>query len=104
MSSTMELADDWVETLGRSLAEARQQETIADLRLDHIRTGEAAHGVQTAAIDAYGGNPIGHTLQATSALSRRQLWCEKPFFGPILDLEVTRTGGRFRLPRGVLGA
>jgi 2-keto-4-pentenoate hydratase len=93
--------------LKRSAVHSRRRDNRKPSRISGLTASgrvRRPHGVQTAAIDAYGGNSFGYAVQATGALSRRQLWCEQPFFGSILDLEVTRSGGRFRLPRGVLGA
>jgi 2-keto-4-pentenoate hydratase len=100
----MQLAPELVESFGKALAHARRAGALVDLRLDRVMTEESAEAVQAAAIDAYGGAPIGYSIQATSALSRRQLGCDHPLFGPLLDDDVVQSGGQLRLPLGALGA
>jgi 2-keto-4-pentenoate hydratase len=100
----MELSSDRLEALGAALAEARRHETVKDLPLDRVATLEEAEAVQAAAVEAYGGSPIGYSIQGTSAQTGRQLCCAEPIFGPLLDSELLSNGSRFRLPRGVFGA
>ena len=96
-------SSDWIEDLGSGLARARLG-VLADLRLDHIMTLDQAEAVQSAAVEAYSGTPAGYSIQGTTALSRRQIFCDEPIFGPLLNSDVVRSGSRFRLPRGVVGA
>lgn len=100
----MEQPSDWVEVFGVALAAARRTGTVADLRLDQVMTLDRAEAVQSVAVEAYGSSPAGYSMQGTTTLSRRQICCDGPIYGPLLDSDVVRSGARFRLPRGVLGA
>ncbi|WP_414474624.1 2-keto-4-pentenoate hydratase [Microvirga sp. M2] len=98
------MSPDQVEELGAALARCRQSGTVSPLRLDRIASAEDAEAVQAAAVEAYGGVQRGYALRATTALSRRLLRCDEPFFGPLLDSDLALSGGSLRLPYGVLGA
>ena len=95
---------DWAEAIGVALAGARQRGTVVDIRLDDVTTLEQAEAVQLAAVEAYGGVPIGYSIQGTSTQSRRQLNSDEPIFGPLLDFDVVSSGESFRLPPGIVGA
>ena len=81
-----------------------QHGTVSPLRLDRIASAEDAEAVQTAAVEAYDGLRRGYAIHATTALSQRLLCCHEPFFGPLLDSDLTLSGNFCRLPYGVLGA
>ncbi|MGO4574162.1 2-keto-4-pentenoate hydratase [Microvirga sp. 2TAF3] len=98
------MSPDQVEELGTALARCRQHGTVSPLRLDRIASAEDAEAVQAAAVEAYGGIPRGYSIHATTALSRRLLCCDEPFFGPLLDSDLVLNGSSFHLPYGVLGA
>jgi 2-keto-4-pentenoate hydratase len=95
---------DQIEHLGRGLADCRKWGTVVELGLDLMRSDEEAEAVQTAAMEAYGGDPCGYSVQATTPLTQRLLGCSAPIFGPLLDVDVIESNTSFRLPRGVLGA
>ena len=95
---------DEIEAIGAALAAARKHGTLADLALDRISSDEEAEAVQAAGVEAYGGAPLGYSIQATSALARRLFGCEAPIFGVLADTDVVYDGAKFPLPHGVLGA
>jgi 2-keto-4-pentenoate hydratase len=98
------MSPEQIEELGSALAQCRKHGIVADLAVDLIGSNDEAEAVQIAAVEAYGGDPCGYSVQATTPLSQRLLGCHVPIFGPLLDTDVVESGTSFRLPRGVLGA
>jgi 2-keto-4-pentenoate hydratase len=98
------MSPEQIEELGSALTQCRKHGVVADLPVHLIGSDDEAEAVQTAAVEAYGGDPCGYSVQATTPLSQRLLGCPTPIFGPLLDTDVVESGTSFRLPRGVLGA
>ena len=78
------------------VAAARKHGTLADLALDRISSDEEAEAVQAAGVEAYGGAPLGYSIQATSALARRLFGCEARFLACWLIQTSSMTGQSFR--------
>jgi hypothetical protein len=72
-----------IEELGSALAHCRECGGVADLPVDPKVSDEGAEAVQTAALEAYGGDPCGYSVQATTPLSQRRLGCHALIIGPL---------------------
>ena len=90
-----------IEELGSALAHCRECGGVADLPVDPKVSDEEAEAVQTAALEAYGGDPCGYSVQATTPLSQRLLGCHALIIGllyqrrsPLTDMgQVAQANG-----------
>ena len=74
---------DQIEHLGRGLADCRKWGTVVELGLDLMRSDEEAEAVQTAAMEAYGGDPCGYSVQATTPLNAAPARLFRPDLRPL---------------------
>jgi hypothetical protein len=82
------MSPEQIEELGSALAQCRKRGVVAALPVDLIGSDEEAEAVQAAAFEAYGDDPCGYSVQATTPLSQRLLGCHALLFGPLLEGRV----------------
>lgn len=85
------------------LAECRRAGTVSRLPLHAFATRAEAEAFQAAAVQAFGGEPCGHKIGATSVEVQRLLNCEQPIHAPVLRQHVLASGTVFAIPEGLLG-
>lgn len=90
--------------IGRALAASRRAGRISPQPLKHIRSQDQAEAVQWEANFAFGDEPVGYVVTATTLGKQKRLGCNGPIFGRAFASTVAPSGSSITLPAGVLGA